>query len=505
MRIGLAKLLLIKPNLLLLDEPTNHLDLEARNWLEQYLKDYPYAFVLVSHDRYFLDVTVDRILEIWNKPRLFLHRQLRQISHAKSRAPRPARSRLPKPAGPHRAARSLHQPLPLPGHQGQAGAEPHQGARQDRTHRNSGGREDHPLLFPAAAGRAGAWWRNFKSVAKSYGEKHVFADVNFIVNRGDRIALVGVNGAGKSTLIKLLAGAETADRRRISPGPQRASGLLRAGPIQGARSHRAAARRSHQRRAHGPQRPDAPALACSAVSCSPTTTSSSASACSPAANATATRWRACCCSRRISCCSTSPPTTWICTPRTCCWRRCSKYTGTVVFVSHDRYFIDKLATRVFEIEDGELQRLSRQLRRLSVAARPAGGEPVAVVAAWQRRKRSAAGGHGNGAGVKKEEPAAKKVNPALIRKMEERCGHLEEEVARVEAEIATYEQELAAFKSAQESIRLAALIEERRARLGRSRRSGRRPPLRWSCSGRAGEERKRDGLRKQPQVSGRDG
>src|SRR3569833_1994664 len=67
MRLALAKLLLEKPNVLLLDEPTNHLDIEARDWLEEYLNNYEFAYILISHDRYFLDVTTTEIVEVWNK------------------------------------------------------------------------------------------------------------------------------------------------------------------------------------------------------------------------------------------------------------------------------------------------------------------------------------------------------------------------------------------------------------------------------------------------------
>ena len=150
MRIALAKLLLEKPNLLLLDEPTNHLDLEARNWLEEYLSTYPYAFVLISHDRYFLDVTVKKIVEIWNKRVTFYTGNYAKYVEQKAERRTQLRSRLQQPARAHRAARSVHQSLPLPGHQGQAGAEPHQGTGEDRAHRDSAGREDHPLPLSAA-------------------------------------------------------------------------------------------------------------------------------------------------------------------------------------------------------------------------------------------------------------------------------------------------------------------------------------------------------------------
>ena len=151
MRIALAKLLLAKPNLLLLDEPTNHLDLETRNWLEDYLKTYPFGYILISHDRYFLDVTIDRTVEIWNKRLTIYQGNYTKYLTQKDERRAQLHGRLAQPARADRAPRSLHQPLPLPGHQGQAGAVAHQGAGKDRAHRDSRRRAGHSLQVSAAA------------------------------------------------------------------------------------------------------------------------------------------------------------------------------------------------------------------------------------------------------------------------------------------------------------------------------------------------------------------
>jgi ATP-binding cassette subfamily F protein 3 len=137
-----------------------------------------------------------------------------------------------------------------------------------------------------------------------------------------------------------------------------------------------------------------------------------------------------------------------------------KFSGTVVFVSHDRYFIDKLATRIFQIEGGGLYDY------------PGNYEDFL----WQKERRESGDldspgelhpGQKTPAVGKREEPEApaKRLNPILIRKMQKRREELEEEIARCEAEIAAYQLELANFKSAQESIRVAALIDERRTHL----------------------------------------
>src|SRR5438132_895233 len=207
MRIALAKLLLEKPNLLLLDEPTNHLDLEARNWLEEYLSIYPNAFVLISHDRYFLDVTVKKIAHLWNKRVTFYTGGYSKYEELKA-------ERLAQLQSAHKNQRDRIEQLEAFINRFRAQATkakqvPSRIKELEKIERIEIPPEEKTIHFrfpqPKPSGRIVA---EFKGVSKSYGPKHVFSGANFVIERGDRIALVGVNGAGKSTLIKILAGAE---------------------------------------------------------------------------------------------------------------------------------------------------------------------------------------------------------------------------------------------------------------------------------------------------------
>ena len=207
MRVALAKLLLLKPNVLLLDEPTNHLDLEARNWLEDYLSNYPHSFLLISHDRFFLDATVRKIVHLWNRKAHFYtgnytkFEKLRDERIAQVRAAyRNQRARIEQVEA--FINRFRYQATKAKQVQSRV-------KELEKLERIEVPPEEKTIHFrfpqPRPSGRVVV---ELDTVAKSYGDTHVFDNVSLRIERGDRIALVGANGAGKSTLIRILAGTE---------------------------------------------------------------------------------------------------------------------------------------------------------------------------------------------------------------------------------------------------------------------------------------------------------
>ena len=450
MRIALAKLLLQKPNLLLLDEPTNHLDLEARNWLEQYLANYPFAYVLISHDRYFLDVTVDRIAEIWNRGVHFY-----SGNYEKYLAQKQERADQLEAAYRNQRERIEQLEAFINRFRYQATKAKQVQSRikeLDKIERIELPAEEKTIHFsfpqPKASGRIVA---EFQNVSKSYGEKFVFGGVNFIIERGDRIALVGVNGAGKSTLIKLLAGIEPLT-----------SGQYRLG-------HNAEVDYFAQDQ-YKELNPDIRML-------------EDLQNVAPRSSNTELRNLLGCflfseddVFKRIGVLSggernryalarmllqpsnfllLDEPTNHLdLRAKDVLLESLEKYTGTVVFVSHDRYFIDKLATRIFEIGSGE------------VHVFPGNYEDYL----WRKEGKTldltlphvgAAANHQPAAPAR----PAKRLNPIKLKQMQDRRQDLEEQIERLEAGIAAYETELANFVSAEETLRVTSLLDAKRAEL----------------------------------------
>jgi ATP-binding cassette subfamily F protein 3 len=465
MRLALAKLLLQQPNLLLLDEPTNHLDLEARNWLEEYLTHYPNAFVLISHDRYFLDVTVNRTAEIWNKRIHLYSGNYEKYLNQKTQ-------RLEQLQAAYRNQRERIEQLEIFINRFRYTATKAKQVQSrikelERMERVELPEEEKTIHFsfpqPKPSGRIVC---EFIDVAKSYGEKEVFRDVSFLIDRGDRIALVGINGAGKSTLIKLLAREEP-----LTKGEYRAGHNVEADYFA--------------QDQYKELNPDARIL-------------DDLGEISPRSTETELRSLLGCflfsaedVFKRIGVLSggernryallrmllhpanfllLDEPTNHLdMRAKDVLLEALSKYTGTVLFVSHDRYFIDKLATRIFEVGDGRVEVYPGNYE--DYLWRKQGGaaalEQSVVASAKSSSVNPTVPTNGKGReGIKdRTEDNQKRLNPIKRKQIEERVRELEQEISRLEATIEACETALQTFVSAGETERQSRELNDCKTQL----------------------------------------
>jgi len=455
MRIALAKLLLQKPNLLLLDEPTNHLDLETRNWLEGYLRSYPNGFILISHDRYFLDVTVNKIVELWNKGMHFYSGNYEKYLQQKAER----RVQLEAAyANQRQHIEHLEAFISRFRYQATKAKQVQSRIKElDKIERIEIPQEEQAIHFtfpqPPPSGRTVV---EVTDLHKAYGEKQILNDVSFTIERGDRIALVGANGAGKSTLIRMLSGQE-----------QPTSGVLRLGhnvlPDYFAQDQYKvldpSARMLDDIGRTAPRVPETDLR--SLLGCFLFSGDDVFKPLGVLSGGERNRYAL----ARIL---VSPanfllldePTNHLdLRAKDVLLDAINKFTGTVIFVSHDRYFIDRLATRVLEVEGGHVHVYPgnyedylwrKQGGTADSIISPEVVAPAPEIVAMPATPAST------------EKDKARRVNPIRLRQMQERLTFVEEEIPRIEASIADTEQSLGIFVSVEETERLTGQLTELR-------------------------------------------
>ncbi len=485
MRIALAKLLLAKPNLLLLDEPTNHLDLETRNWLEEYLKSYPFGYILISHDRYFLDVTIDRTVEIWNK-RLNIY----QGNYTKYLSQKDERRTQLEAAYRNQKIQIEHLEAFINRFRAQATKAKQVQSRikeLEKIERIEIPEEEPVIHFkfpqPPPSGRTVV---EAEGLTKSYGSKLVLDNVKFAIERGDRVALVGVNGAGKSTLIRLLTGAEAPtagavrlghnvvseyfaqDQYKVLDGTARMLDDISRAALKVPEVELRSLLGCFLFRGDDVFKPlgvlsggERNRFALARILVSPS-----------------------------NFLLLDEPTNHLdMRAKDVLLEAIAAFSGTVVFVSHDRYFIDRLATRVLEVEGGKVTshegNYEDYLRwKAAQAAGTAINVPVApAIKASSHPERNrgpqrqvfvdGVGSEGPAfqatpladEAVSEAKDRPRRLNPIKQKQMEERCAFLEEEVPRIEASIAHTEDQLGVYVSAAETQRLTDLAQELRSQL----------------------------------------
>jgi ATP-binding cassette subfamily F protein 3 len=214
MRVMLAKLLLQKPALLLLDEPTNHLDLPSIEWVEKYIHDYEGSIVVVSHDRYFLDRTIDNIAEV-SGAKITLY----PGNYSFYMEEKALRNEIQKGAFENQQSQIRQTERFIERFKAKASK-----ARQVQSRVKALDKidiiddvidEKAKVNFKFNFGtEPGRFILFLEHISKAFGEKVILKNTSATINRGDKIALIGANGKGKSTLLRIISGTEQIDGER---------------------------------------------------------------------------------------------------------------------------------------------------------------------------------------------------------------------------------------------------------------------------------------------------
>ena len=441
-RVNLGRLILEDTDILLLDEPTNHLDLKATEWLEEYLDKFKGTVLAVSHDRWFLDRVVDRVIEIQEGKAEFYSGNYSFYVVEKERRYQEKLKQYEKEQAKIQQLEKAAEQLRIWAYSGNDKIFKRAQSMEKRIERMR--TTDRPTRERKMEVRFGE--REFrgdevltiKGLSKSFGQRALFSGVDLEVVGGERIALLGDNGTGKSTLIKILMGEEGPDEGKIRMGPTVKIGYL---PqiIHFDHPERSlldtmlyeldcTAQTARNRLASFKFRGEDVFKPVSALS-----------------GGEQSRLRLCMLmDAKINLLILDEPTNHLdIQSREWIEEAVEEYEGNLLFVSHDRYFIDRFATRVWVLEDGQVTDF-----------RGSYGE---YRAARERKQAQAVPAPAAAPAEKKEKPR----RPGGTKNLEKEVAAAERAVAKAEEQM--YELGLQIEEAASDYLKLQELYEQREA------------------------------------------
>ena len=388
-RVNLGRLILEDTDILLLDEPTNHLDLQATEWLEEYIRSFRGTVVTISHDRYFLDRTVTRIIEILDGKAEFYSGNYSFYAIEKERRYQERMKQYLKEQAKIQQLEKAAEQMHLWAFMGNDALHKRAFSMEKRIQRMR------TVSKPTRAKKMDARFasREFrgdevlqlKGVSKSFGDRTLFSDVYLRVEGGERIAFLGENGTGKTTLLNMIAGTEPID-----------SGIIRMGPAIRAAYLPQIIHFDH------PERSLLDTMLYEKRNITPQTARNRLAAYQFQDEPT----------NHLDIASRE----WI-------EEAVEAFDGTLLFVSHDRYFINRFATRVWELSDGTINDYPMGFAQYR-AAKAEEKKPAPAPA--QKKKQDTRPPRGG-----REKQAARRqltICETGISKLEDRCRQLDREM-----------------------------------------------------------------------------